>query len=97
MPRQRNQKNCVQILLSREAGNFHPDFILWLLVGDTQHIIFVDRKGIRQVGVAGPKVQFYKTIKEIEESLGEPSAHQHSFLVSGTPSHTIRMLRGVEK
>ncbi len=50
-----------------EAGNFHPDFILWLLVGNTQHIIFVDPKGIRQVGVTDPKVQFYNTIKEIEK------------------------------
>lgn len=80
-----------------EAGNFHPDFILWLLVGDTQHIIFVDPKGIRQVGVTDPKVQFYKTIKEIEERLGDPAVHLHSFLVSGTPSHTMRMLWGVTK
>lgn len=30
-----------------EAGNFHPDFILWLLIGNQQHVIFVDPKGIR--------------------------------------------------
>ena len=80
-----------------EAGNFHPDFILWLLVGDIQHIIFVDPKGIRQVGVTDPKVQFYTTIKDIEERLGDPAVHLHSFLVSGTPSHTMRMLWGVTK
>jgi hypothetical protein len=33
-----------------EAGNFHPDFILWLLVGGQQHVIFVDPKGIRNLG-----------------------------------------------
>lgn len=80
-----------------EAGNFHPDFILWLLVGDKQHIIFVDPKGIRQVGVLDPKVQFHKTIKEIEVRLGDPAVHLHSFLVSGTPSHTMRLLWGTDK
>ena len=80
-----------------EAGNFHPDFILWLLVGDTQHIIFVDPKGIRQVGVTDPKIQFYKTIKEIEERLADPAVHLHSFLVSGTPSHSMRLLWGTDK
>ena len=30
-----------------EAGNFHPDFILWLLVADMQHVIFVGPKSIR--------------------------------------------------
>ena len=38
-----------------EAGNFHPDFILWLLAGDRQHVTFVDPKGIRNVGVDDPK------------------------------------------
>ena len=33
-----------------EAGNFHPDFILWLLAGGQQHVIFVDPKGIRNLG-----------------------------------------------
>jgi Type III restriction enzyme, res subunit len=33
-----------------EAGNFHPDFILWLLVTDRQFIAFVDPKGIRNIG-----------------------------------------------
>ena len=28
-----------------EAGNFYPDFILWLLVPDRQYVTFVDPKG----------------------------------------------------
>src|SRR6185312_2603050 len=54
-----------------EAGNFHPDFILWLLVGGQQHVIFVDPKGIRNIGISDPKIQFHQTIKEIEERLGD--------------------------
>jgi hypothetical protein len=80
-----------------EAGNFHPDFILWLIVGDIQHVIFVDPKGIRQIGVTDPKVQFFQTIKEIEARLGATDVKLHSFIVSNTPSHTMRMLWNLTK
>ena len=80
-----------------EAGNFHPDFILWLLIGVNQHVIFVDPKGIRNIGATDPKVQFYQTIKEIETRLGDPKVHLHSFIISNTPSHTMRMLWGMDK
>ena len=33
-----------------EAGNFHPDFILWLVEEGRQQVIFVDPKGIRNFG-----------------------------------------------
>lgn len=80
-----------------EAGNFHPDFILWLLIDSVQHVIFVDPKGIRNIGATDPKIQFYQTIKEIESRLGDPNVHLHSFIVSNTPSHTMRMLWGMTK
>src|SRR5690606_3664188 len=49
-----------------EAGNFHPDFILWRIAGDKQRITFVDPKGIRQLSWANePKLDFYKTIQEV--------------------------------
>jgi hypothetical protein len=80
-----------------EAGNFHPDFILWLLIGDTQHVIFVDPKGIRNIGPTDPKIQFHETIKEIETRLGDPQVELHSFIVSNTPSHTMQLLWGSAK
>jgi hypothetical protein len=80
-----------------EAGNFHPDFIVWLLIGSEQHVIFVDPKGIRNLGATDPKIQFYTTIKEIEQRLGDPSVHLDSFIVSNTPSHTMRMFWGMAK
>jgi len=80
-----------------EAGNFHPDFILWLLIDGTQHVIFVDPKGIRNIGATDPKIQFYLNIKEIEQRLGDPAIQLHSFIVSNTPSHTMRMLWGMTK
>jgi hypothetical protein len=80
-----------------EAGNFHPDFIVWLLTPGFQHIAFVDPKGIRQIGVTDPKVQFYETIKEIEQRMADPNICLDSFIISGTPSHTMRMLWGIDK
>lgn len=80
-----------------EAGNFHPDFILWLLAGGKQHIIFVDPKGIRNIGSSDPKVQFYKTIKDIEERLADPGVDLQSFVVSNTPSHVMQLLWNMDK
>jgi len=80
-----------------EAGNFHPDFILWLLIGGIEHVIFVDPKGIRNLGPTDPKIQFYETIKEIEQRLGDPKVMLHSFIVSNTPSQTMLMLWSMDK
>ena len=80
-----------------EAGNFHPDFILWLLSGGQQHVIFVDPKGIRNLGPTDPKIQFHETIKEIEQRLGDANVRLQSFIVSNTPSATMQMLWNMEK
>jgi len=75
-----------------EAGNFHPDFILWFVEGGSQRVIFVDPKGIRNLGATDPKIQFYKTVKEIEQRLGDPRVRLESFIVSNTASATMSML-----
>lgn len=80
-----------------EAGNFHPDFILWILTGRQQQVVFIDPKGIRHIGKDDPKVRFYETIKEIEERLENPNIILHVFLVSNTPSHEMSKLWGLDK
>jgi hypothetical protein len=80
-----------------EAGNFHPDFILWLLAGGQQHVIFVDPKGIRNLGASDPKVEFHETIREIEARLGDSAVRLQSFIVSNTPSATMQMLWRMDK
>ena len=80
-----------------EAGNFYPDFILWLLADGQQQVMFVDPKGIRNLGPSDPKIQFFKTIKEIERRLGDPAVSLQSFIVSNTSSATMRTLWGMEK
>ena len=80
-----------------EAGNFHPDFILWLLMAGQQRVIFVDPKGIRNLGSNDPKIQFHETIKEIEQRLGDPGVRLQSFIVSNTPSATMCRQWSMEK
>ena len=68
-----------------EAGNFHPDFIVWLLVGKKQYVTFVDPKGIRNLqGPEDPKIAFHATIKEIEQRLGDDDVVLNSFIISNT-------------
>ncbi len=80
-----------------EAGNFHPDFILWQITGEHQRISFVDPKGIRNVGLGDPKISFHETVKEIEHRLGDPAVTLESFIVSNTPSHVMQKQWGIEK
>ena len=70
-----------------EAGNFYPDFILWLITNDRQYINFIDPKGLRNLrGPNDPKISFYQTIKTIENDLRiqDPSITLNSFIVSNT-------------
>ena len=78
-----------------EAGNFHPDFILWLLVGGKQYITFVDPKGLLHMqGVDDPKISFFQTIKKIEQRCADPDVILNSFIVSPTPHEQIAFWGG---
>jgi hypothetical protein len=73
-----------------EAGNFYPDFILWLVDGRHQHITFVDPKGISHLkGPDDPKINFYRTIKGLEARLGDTNVTLHSFILSNTPYEQV--------
>lgn len=80
-----------------EAGNFHPDFIVWVVSKTKQHVIFIDPKGIRNLSIQDPKIEFYKTIKEIQERLKDPDLVLDSYIVSDTLSSTMFMVWNVEK
>jgi len=70
-----------------EAGNFYPDFILWLLDGSKQYINFIDPKGIRNLkGPTDPKIQFYSTVKTLESDLKaqDPNVVLNSFIIANT-------------
>ncbi len=78
-----------------EAGNFYPDFILWLLVNGRQYVNFIDPKGLRNLeGPEDPKIQFHETIKELERQLGDRAVVLNSFIISSTPLNQIKWWNG---
>lgn len=71
-----------------EAGNFYPDYVLWIDTPNVQYISFIDPKGLTRIRADDPKVEFYKKIKELESRL-QPTAPDkrivlNSFIMSGT-------------
>lgn len=69
-----------------EAGNFYPDFILWILSEGRQFVTFIDPKGIRNLeGIDDPKIRFSQTIKERERDIGDPTVTLNSCIISVTP------------
>lgn len=78
-----------------EAGNFYPDFLLWIDTPEKQYLSFIDPKGLVFVRPDDPKVQFYQTVKALEARLAPTAAKPvvlNSFLLSGTRPADLRML-----
>lgn len=69
-----------------EAGNFYPDFVLWVVDGKRQLVSFIDPKGLMnlQGRKDDPKIEFHKTIKQIESDLGDSTVTLNSFIISTT-------------
>ncbi len=70
-----------------EAGAFYPDFILWVLRDSKQFVAFVEPHGLRNESPHKPKMQFYATIKEIEQRVNQDRTQKiilNSFIVSPT-------------
>jgi hypothetical protein len=74
------------------AGNFYPDFLLWLVddVTGEQWLTFVDPKGLRNLDLTHPKLGLYKEVKTLEATLnkqakaGEPRFVLNAFVLSPT-------------
>lgn len=67
-----------------EAGNFYPDFILWLVNGDQQTVIFVEPHGITHERPNDPKIVFHETIKYVEARLPDNNVRLESFIITPT-------------
>lgn len=72
-----------------EAGNFYPDFLLWLVHGDRQYLSFVDPKGIARMTLEEPKLQFGRTIKDIQRSMAQDNVVLNAFIISNTRYATV--------
>lgn len=68
------------------AGNFYPDYLLWLVddVTGEQCLNFIDPKGIRQMNLTDPKLGLYKEVKILQDKLGDPKLTLNAFILSGT-------------
>ena len=77
-----------------EAGNFYPDYIMWIDTPDTQYISFIDPKGLLHLQWDDPKIDFFATIKELEVRLQPSSIDKrivlNSFIMSATRSEDLR-------
>ncbi|MBK9622562.1 MAG: DEAD/DEAH box helicase family protein [Candidatus Obscuribacter sp.] len=67
-----------------EAGNFHPDFILWMFLNGKQYITFIEPHGLLHEGPASDKVLFATRIKDVEKRLNDPDIVLNSFILSWT-------------
>jgi hypothetical protein len=73
-----------------EAGNFHPDFILWMLVDGKQYVTFIEPHGLVHEGPASEKILFHQRIKEVEQRLKDPTVILNSFILSWTRYPQLR-------
>lgn len=72
----RNAANKLKGIGFAQAGNFYPDFMLWLIdkITGQQYLTFIDPKGLRNHELHNdPKINFCKEIKELEKKLNEGS------------------------
>ncbi|GAI85668.1 unnamed protein product, partial [marine sediment metagenome] len=67
-----------------EAGNFHPDFIMWVLKDQKQYVSFIEPHGLIHEGPASDKILFHEKIKDVEQRLGDPDVILNSFILSWT-------------
>ncbi|CAN5869659.1 hypothetical protein BH11PSE12_BH11PSE12_07140 [soil metagenome] len=68
------------------AGNFYPDFLLWLVDDESgkQWLSFVDPKGLRNLDLSHPKLGLYREVKNLEKELNDTSLTLNAFILSPT-------------
>jgi hypothetical protein len=92
----RNADNKAKGLGFATAGNFYPDFLLWIVEHESnkQWLTFIDPKGIRNEDLDGPKFQLHTEIKRIEQSLDDPLITLNAFILSATAYSNLINVQG---
>ncbi len=83
-----------------EAGGYYPDFILWVMQRDHQHIAFVDPKGLNYLeGLTDPKIGLAESIKEHQKRLSAQDERVvlDAFVISETPFDQVRWVPGLSR
>ena len=71
---------------------YYPDFIVWLKDDQSQHVMFLDPKGLGRFGAKErDKVGLHNGIAEVEERIRgrDPSLYLHAYVLSVTPPEHI--------
>ena len=73
-----------------QAGNFYPDFLLWINDKNTgkEYLAFIDPKGLRNVPFESPKLNFAKEVKNLQKTINANSNTNlilNSVVLSDTP------------
>lgn len=80
-----------------EAGNFYPDFLLWLLKDGKQHLAFVEPHGLQHEGPGHKKIEFHRVIKDIQARLASDNVVLNSFIVTPTPYGKLNWGRTIQE
>lgn len=75
-----------------EERGFYPDFILWLVDGEVQHIVFIEPHGMllgKQAYQHDDKVRLHERLPELGREIGARSGRANvtldSYIISATP------------
>ncbi len=69
------------------AGNFYPDFLLWVVdhKNNKQWLSFIDPKGVKQMELDDPKFGLAEEIKKIQHQIDDENLILNSFILPITP------------
>ena len=86
----RNASQKARGLGFAQAGNFYPDFLLWLKdkTSGKDYLSFIDPKGLRNVPFDSPKLNFAKEVKKLEAVINKERPDKlilNSIILSDTP------------
>ena len=72
--------------------SYYPDFIIWLVDDTSQHIVFLDPKGLARYGPEErKKVSLYSKIEEVEKQIHKTDSnlYLHAYVLSVTAPQKI--------
>ena len=79
-----------------EERGFYPDFILWIMDGKKQHIVFVEPHGMRHADayIHDEKARLHEELPKLAKAIGARSKRKDitldSYIVSATPFDDLR-------
>ena len=96
----RNASHRARGLGFAQAGNYYPDFLLWLKdkSAGKEYLSFIDPKGLRNVPFESPKLNFATEVKELEKTVNQGHSSKlilNSIILSDTPYSELNDLFAV--